>query len=238
MPSRRPAYISGIPVWLLRSAVGIAMVVCVYLAFEFGRIQSGYNIADTLAEERDFREEIATLERRVTSLQQEIATLETHREIERAAYKEVEGNLVELQRKIQEQRDAIAFYRGIVAPEDGERGLRVQDFKLSRGSEERSYNVRLVLVQAIQNDRTVNGEVALTLEGEQEGSMISYSFDQLVPPEQDSSWPFSFRYFQDFNRQVILPDGFTPEKVNIEVRSRTKSVASVEQSFLWQVGRS
>ena len=68
--------------------------------------------------------------------------------------------------------------------------------------------------------------------------MISYSFDQLVPPEQDSSWPFSFRYFQDFNRQVILPDGFTPEKVNIEVRSRTKSVASVEQSFLWQVGRS
>jgi hypothetical protein len=33
-----------------------------------------------------------------------------------------------------------------------------------------------------------------------------------------------------------LPDGFTPEKVNVEVRSRTKSVASVEQSFLWQAG--
>jgi len=238
LSARRPAYISGIPVWLLRAAVAIAVVVCVYLAFEFGRIQSGYNIADSIAEERDFREVIDALERQIANLQQEIATLETHREIERAAYKDVEANLVELQRKIQEQRDAIAFYRGIVAPEDGERGLRVQDFRLSRGSDERSYNIRLVLVQAIQNDRTVNGDVALTLEGEQSGSAASYSFDQLAPPDQDSGWPFSFRYFQDFNRQLILPDGFTPERVNIEVRSRTKSVAGVEQSFLWQVGRS
>ena len=38
------------------------------------------------------------------------------REIDREAYREVESSLTELQAKIQEQRDAIAFYRGIVSP--------------------------------------------------------------------------------------------------------------------------
>lgn len=233
MSVRSPANISGMPVWLLRVTTVIVLLVSVYLAFEFGRIQAGYNLADAVTERQDYREQIAALEQRNALLQEEIAMLETHREIDRQAYRDVEANLVDLQRKIQEQRDAIAFYRGIVSPADGERGLRVQEFRLTRGADERHYNLRLVLVQAIQNDRTVKGDVDLTFEGEQDGSPTSYTFEQLAPADEDSSWPFAFRYFQDFSRQVILPEGFLPEKVNIEVRSRTKSVASVEQSFLW-----
>jgi len=60
----------------------------------------------------------------------------------------------------------------------------------------------------------------------------------LMSPEADSHWPFAFRYFQDFDRQLILPVGFSPERINIEVRSRTKSIASIKQSFLWQTGNS
>ena len=48
----------------------------------------------------------------------------------------------------------------------------------------------------------------------------------------------AFRYFQDFDRELVLPAGFTPEKINIEVKSRTKSIASVKQSILWQTALS
>ena len=58
---------------------------------------------------------------------------------DREAYREVEASLLELQEKIQEQKDAIAFYRGIVSPADGKPGLRVQDFRLTRGAEEREF---------------------------------------------------------------------------------------------------
>ena len=77
-----------------------------------------------------------------------------------------------------------------------------------------------------------------SIEGAQDGVATTYTLEQLLPPDGNSNWPFAFRYFQDFERQLILPVGFMPERVNIEVLSRTKSIASVEQSFLWQTGQS
>lgn len=220
--------------WIMRAAIAVAIVVGVYLVFEFGRIQANYNIADAIEEKQGYNSEIDGLENRISVLKQEIALLETHREIDQEAYKVVEADLIDLQRKIQEQRDAIAFYRGIVSPSDGGRGLRVQDFKVTRGKDERQFHMRLVLVQVMQHDRSVKGEVKFSLEGSQDGVATTYSLEELLPTDAKSNWPFAFRYFQDFDRVLILPAGFTPEKINIEVKSRTKSIASVKQSFLWQ----
>ena len=232
---QQPSQIDGaVRVWIIRAAMTAALVAGGYLAFELGRIQADYYIVDAVRERQDFRKEIANLENEIVELNQEIALLKTHRDIEREAYDEVEASLTELQRKIQEQRDAIAFYRGIISPADGGRGLRVQDLKLTKGKEERQYNVRLVLVQVMQHDRSVKGEVDFSIAGDQDGVETTYTLNELLPDGAASDWPFSFRYFQDFDRQVILPEGFLPERIDIEVRSRTKSIASVKQSYLWE----
>ncbi len=238
MSRRSPANISGTPVWLLRASIIGALLVGAYLIFELGRIQAGHNIVDRISDQRAYESEIARLELQIGALNEEITLLQTHRDIDRTAYKDVEGGLTDLQRKIQEQRDAIAFYRGIVSPADGGRGLRVQDLKLTKGKEDQAYIVRLVLIQVMQHDRAVKGDVGFSLEGEQDGVATTYTLRELVPPDEDSSWPFSFRYFQDFDRELVLPDGFMPERITIEVRSRTKAIASIEQSYLWQTGQS
>ena len=204
-----------------------------YLVFEYGRISAGYDTIDAADERAALEAEIAVRDARIADLEQEVALLETHREIDREAYKEVENSLLELQAKIQEQRDAIAFYRGIVSPADGRPGLRVQDFRLTRGAEERQFNLRLVLVQAMKHDRTVSGDVTLSIEGSEDGNAKTYALTELLPAEASTEWPFSFRYFQDFDRQIVLPDGFTPEFVRVEVRSRTRSIASIEETFAW-----
>lgn len=234
MGSRSPAHISGISAWALRTAIVVALAFGAYLVFELGRIQGGYSIVDATARERELHAEIAGREREIAALKEEIALEETHREIDREAYDQVEASLVKLQQTIQEQRDAIEFYRGIMSPEDGGRGLRVQSVKLSRGAGEREFMVRLVLVQVMKHDRAVKGDVDLVLEGAQDGVAASYSLEDLVPADEDSSWPFQFRYFQTFDRNLVLPDGFLPERLNVRVRSRTKSVDSVEQTFAWQ----
>ena len=221
-----------------RAAIVVATVVSGYLLFEFGRLQAEYNIIDAVSERRAYEEDKRGLEEQIVALKQEVALQETHREIDREAYQVVEARFSELERKIQEQNDAIAFYRGIVSPKDGSRGLRVQDLKLSRGSEERHYNLHVVLVQVMQHDRTVKGVVDFSIEGAQDGVATSYQLSQLLPEDGNSNWPFAFRYFQDFDRELILPDGFMPEKINIEVISTTKSISNVKQSFDWQVGQS
>ena len=219
-----------------RAAIVLAVVVGGYLLFEFGRLQAGYNVVDAFADQQAFFGEIAALEDEIIALKQEIALLETHREVDKEAYQVVEANLAGLQRKIQEQSDAIAFYRGIVSPKDGGRGLRVQDLKLTPGKDDRHFSLRLVLVQVMQHDRSVKGQVGFSLEGTQDGEATTYTLAQLVPEDANSSWPFAFRYFQDFDRELVLPDGFIPEKINIEVNSQTKTIASLKQSFDWLAG--
>lgn len=222
----------------MRAAMVVAIVVGGYLIFEFGRIQANYNIVDVQAEQQEYRNQIDTLDGEIVELKQEIARLETTQVIEKEAYQVVEANLSNLQRKIQEQQEAIAFYRGIVSPKDGGRGLRVQDLRLTRGKDERHYNLRLVLVQVMKHDRSVKGEVDFSIDGEIDGVATTYKLSQLLPEDGSSSWPFAFRYFQDFDRELVIPDGFTPSTINVEVISRTKSIASVKQSFDWIAGQS
>ena len=219
--------------WATRAALVVLAVVGGYLVYEFGRIQAGYDLVDAASERRAYEQRISDLDDEISALKEQIALLETHRDIDREAYREVEASLTELQAKIQEQRDAIAFYRGIVSPADGNKGLRVQDLRLTRGKNEREYNIRLVLVQALKHDRKVSGNVNLTIEGDLDGVEKTYRYAELLPDEAKAAWAFSFRYFQDFNRQVVLPDGFTPQRVNVEVESKTRSISSIEQSFAW-----
>jgi hypothetical protein len=90
-----------------------------------------------------------------------------------------------------------------------------------------------VLVQSLKHDRKVTGDVNLSIDGEEGGADTTYNFSQLLPADTSASWPFSFRYFQDFDREIVLPDGFTPEKITIEVRSKTRSISSIEESYSW-----
>ena len=213
------------------------IAVSAYLVFEFGRIQANYNIADAARERQSFEDHIAVLDDSIATLKEKIAMLEIDQSVDRESYKEVEGNLVTLQAKIQEQSDALAFYRGIVSPADGAAGLRVQDLKITRADTERTYTVRLVLVQSLQHDRKVSGDVGLIVEGTQNGSEIIYQYADLLSAETKAEWVYSFRYFQDFDREIVLPDGFTPERIKIEVRSKTRSISSIEESFAWTTSR-
>jgi len=85
----------------------------------------------------------------------------------------------------------------------------------------------------MKHDRKVSGDVNLIIVGDENGVETTYAFEQLVPQEADKAWAYSFRYFQDFDRQLVLPDGFTPERITVEVRSRTRSISSIEESFAW-----
>jgi len=224
-------------VFATRTLFAILIAGCGYLVFEFGRIQANYDIVAAARERQAYEEHIAKLDGEILALKDEVARLQTDRAVDEESYRQVEANLASLQAKIQEQTNAIAFYRGIVSPADGAAGLRVQDLKLTRASSERAYNVRLVLVQSLKHDRTVSGDVGLTVEGLQDGNEVSYPYAELLAEQADLDWEFSFRYFQDFDREIVLPDGFIPQRIKIAVHSRTRSINSIEQSFSWATSR-
>ena len=195
---------------MMRAVLVLVILVLGYLVFEFGRLEANYNIVDAGRERQAYEEQIQRLEAEIVALEEQVKLLETHREIDREAYRDVEASLTALQAKIQEQTDAIAFYRGIVSPADGTAGLRVQDLRLTRGQSERAYNVRLVLVQSLKHDRKVSGDVRLSVAGEQGGAEKTYGFSQLLPDDASASWPFSFDIFRTSTKRLCYLTGSRP----------------------------
>ena len=92
---------SPVRFWATRAVIVIVAVVGGYLVYEFGRIQAGYDLVDAASERRAYAERINGLEDEISALKEQVALLETHRDIDLDSYREVEASLTELQAKIQ-----------------------------------------------------------------------------------------------------------------------------------------
>ena len=68
---------------------------------------------------------------------------------------------------------------------------------------------------------------------------MSYPLADLLIGDNDSkAIGFSFRYFQDFERELMLPDGFVPDRVMVEVSPKGRkgrAAKAIKQTFEWSV---
>jgi hypothetical protein len=203
------------------------------LAYELGRFNGGYSYFDQRRERDALTAVITERDAAIESLQRSLAILETSQEIDRETYSQVEVNLNELQARIQAQEEELAFYRGIISPEDGAAGLRVQALSMRPADSGHSYVLHLVLVQAITHDRRVSGTVRFDFTGLLDGEPVQLGLDELVSGDAGGDIAYSFRYFQDLQRQLVLPDGFEPDEVLMQIRPREPSGQAFEQTFEW-----
>lgn len=220
---------------VLGIVLAVSLVAGAYGLFEYGRMRGGYDLLasrNALAE-RD--KEIATLNREIEQMRDSIALLQTSRGIDSEAYQQIEARLQVLQGTIQEQTEDLAFYKGIISPEDGQSGLKIRKFSVRPVASEGHYVLEVVLIQAKQHDRRVSGVVQLTVDGTRNGQPESLDIKDLrVGEERQGELAYSFRYFQDLEEEVALPAGFTPERVSIEVRPTGRSARSIREDFPWK----
>ena len=209
----------------------VAVAGSVFLAYELGQLNGGYSYLDQRRERDEFTAVIAQRDQTIEELRRQVAILETSQDIDQETYTLVEQNLDELQAEIQAQEEELAFYRGIISPEDGAAGLRVQSLELRPTDAEQGYLLHLVLVQAITHDRRVSGTVSFDILGSLDGEQVQLTLDDVGA--DGAALAYAFRYFQDLQRQLILPEGFEPDEVLMQIRPREPSGQASEQSFEW-----
>jgi Family of unknown function (DUF6776) len=212
---------------------GALLVASIYLAFELGRYEGGYSVIDERRERTAADEALAERDANIEDLRRQIAVLETSREIDKETYAQVEANLSQLQAKIQAQEEELAFYRGIVSPQDGISGLRIQNFEVVPGDAEQRYIVRLVLVQGIIHNQRVSGVVKLHVSGSQDGAPVALDLADVATGPDTAEMAYRFRYFQGFEREVTLPVGFEPSSIEVEIMPSEPRGEPVKQSFSW-----
>lgn len=219
-------------------ALGLALVTLLlaYSIFEFGRLRGGYDLvaSHNALVQRD--REIARLNRQLAQERDRLVLLQTSGNIDSEAYLKIEQRLQELQGTIQAQAESLAFYKGIISPEDDVAGLKVQKFEITPGAGERVFLLKIVLIQAKDHGLRVTGIVDLNIDGKSQGEAASLGLQALLSESGDVGTPaFSFRYFQELEVTVVLPSNFEPEMVHIEVRPKGRSARTIRDSFAWHV---
>jgi hypothetical protein len=226
------------PTWRRRALlIGTILggIVALYLMYEWGRFEGGYSKFADIQRRREIAAKVESLERENERLRAEVAAADLARSVDDKAYAAVEKNLADLQAQVLKHREQLTFYRGIVSPEDGIGGLRIQRFQVLPGATERQYRLRLVLVQSMRQETVVSGAVVVQIEGVRDNRPLQLTLPQAgaTVARADGQLPFQFRYFQNLEQDIVLPEGFEPRAVNVEVRSAR--LDPVRESYPWQV---
>ena len=217
---------------LLLLTAAIAALAGLWGAFEAGRSTAGYSLRLALLDERTRAVEATRLTSRVHELEAQLAATELARRVDRTAYQQVDKSLAELQARIGEQGQELAFYRGIVSPADGLAGLHVQRLRVLPGVEPHRYRVRIVLIQAARQDAMVSGSVDLGIDGLRGGRAASLPLAEIGTASRTLA--FSFRYFAEVETEITLPADFQPQRVQIEVRP-ARSPTPLRETYPWKV---
>jgi hypothetical protein len=223
----------GLRAVLLVAAIALAGAAG-WAGYTEGQHNAGYDAPAEAANRRALNLQVKRLEAVNKQLQAKVAELEMSRRLDRDAYSQVERTLGSLQSQLARQTDDLAFYRSIVSPADGIRGLRIQRFELTPGPTPRDVILKLTLVQAMSHESVASGLVQVTISGMQGETPTKYTVGELLDRPK-AQLPFSFRYFQTIEQRVTLPAGFRAFEAYVQVRS-SKASAPVQQSFPWKVG--
>ena len=166
----------------------------------------------------------------VKQLRQSVATLRRSDQISRSANTELQASLAERDEEVSGLRADVAFYERLVGATGQRRGLSVHEafFTPEDGG---TWRYTVTLTQNLNRGAISKGEVRVSVEGVSEGRLRSLRWEDLLQKPGAPGQPFSFRYFQQLEGSVVLPKGFTPQRVRVQLRA---DGTTVDQAFPWQ----
>lgn len=200
--------------------------------FEYGRHRAGIDFSTAEVEAERLTEVNEGLEETITGLREQQAVLERSQQIEREAYKQMEGTILGLQEEISELKSELAFYRSIVSPADSPGDLNIQSFDVTGNGFERGYRYKLVLTQVLKNDTVAKGLAGVEIEGTKDGRLVSLNLADL-DSDIGNELLYKFRYFENFEGDIQLPSGFAPVRVTVKLDPRDQRYKPVHKVFKW-----
>jgi len=188
--------------------------------------------------ERDqLSNDVTSLQTQQEILQQDFVNVEQASLVDRQALVEVQDILVGLREINAQLEEDVFFYRKIMSPENGESGLAIGQLDLSATEEENRIRYHIELIQLANNENVISGYANVNILGMQDGSEVSFPLRSIAPDESQLDIKLQFRYFQNIEGELIIPENFIPETVQILAISQGENEKTVQKKFVWLVER-
>jgi len=124
------------------------------------------------------------------------------------------------------------FYQRLAGTSGTQSGLAIYRLELSPTASKRVFRFVLTLTQNLRRSAVIAGNVRLDIEGTMEDRPLSLPWSQVTDGSQPEP-EFRFKYFQQLDGYLALPESFQPSRlqISLEVQGQNKPV---RRSFDWQ----
>jgi len=85
------------------------------------------------------------------------------------------------------------------------------------------------------NENVISGYANVNILGMQEGSEVSFPLRSIAVDENQLDIRLQFRYFQNIEGELIIPENFVPETMQILAVAQGKNAKTVQKNFVWLV---
>jgi hypothetical protein len=178
--------------------------------------------------------ELARLNDELDALHQQVSTLRRSDQISRNANVELQATLAEREEEISGLRADVAFYERLVGSTGQRRGLNAHEAVFTPESAG-TWHYTITLTQNLNRGAISKGTMRFAVDGVRAGKLASLKWDDLLQKPGAPGQPFSFRYFQQLEGSVMLPPGFTPQRVRVQLSA---NAGGNDQVFDWSETKS
>jgi hypothetical protein len=215
--------------WFL---IAFGSALALYVTYELGRLDGGYDVFAARQDRRDANAEIERLETSNAVLRQQLADLETSRVSGQKERDELARTIGAQQDQLARLSQDLSFYRGIVANGDAAPGIKIERFELAKADDGNRFRLRFALMQTGRPEGAVSGTLQISLQGTSSGRPATLAMPAIAPDKRATT-SFSFRFFQDIEQLLALPAGFVPADIIVEARVNRAGAMPLRQVFPW-----
>ena len=197
---------------------------------------SKYFVADELIyanyQVRALKSDLQTALERLETEKSRSAIAEREADVVRRANALLRASERERQDEITSLRADLAFYRRLGAANGSQAPLAVHHVELESTQSPRVFRIIFTLTQKLRWAAVISGKIELGVDGIQHGVAQHLTQQQLLAESSDPL-NFQFKYFQQFERLITLPEDFEANKLTIRLRPKNLRTP-IEQSMGWQ----
>ncbi len=198
-------------------------------------LSHSYEWSDVLLEQQSPKEEAEYSERVIDDLRRKnlalMIKMAKHERVEQkrlAAESNKQPDKLELERvsmarEIEKLKQKVSELRG---------KFKIKTISLKPKQKNGSVEIGITVTRTIIDGQKLNGVMTFSLAGQENSEDKVYQLEQLTS-DQKTDYKLGFKNYQEIKEPLMLPEGFTPQKILIHVESENIELDELNEEFDW-----
>jgi hypothetical protein len=169
---------------------------------------------------RETRLELARAQTSIDELRLSATRFERAEQIAQEANASLTRQLNDRQDEVAQLRADLSFFQRLLEDNADQRGVAIYSLRLRAAPAPRTYRYVVTLSQNLQMGQVTRGNLRMVVRGVQNGQRRRLSLKDLGTNDAAAAVPYEFKYFQQLDGSLVLPEGFVPDAVELKLENR------------------